>query len=147
MAKRSASEKLKRLDEYIHVLLKRFYVRPSLDGAAAELSGSEIFACNILGRKGKCTMSDLAKECGLALSSMTGVVDRLVERRYVKRARDDREDRRKVFVELDTKGQKVYQQLLEGEMEMIITVMESLKPAEQDALLDVLGKAVGALQR
>lgn len=147
VVKPSASQKLKQLDEYIHVLMRRFCVRPSVEGEAEELSSSEIFACNILGRKNRCTMSELAKECGLALSSMTGVVDHLVEKRYAKRAKEDLEDRRKVFVALDARGQKIYQQLLEVEMEMIITMMEALKPAEQDVLLRVLGKAVGALEQ
>lgn len=146
MANRSASQKLKQLDEYVHVLMRRFCV-PSVDGEAGELSGSEIFVCNILGRKHRCTMSELAKDCGLVLSTMTGVVDRLVEKRYVKRAKEDPEDRRKVFVALDARGQKIYQQLLESEMEMIITMMEALKPSEQDVLLRVLGKAISALER
>ena len=145
MMKRSASEKLKLLDDYMHELIKRFYLRPSLNGEAAEVSSSELFACNILGRKGRCTMTELAKECGLVLSSMTGVVDRLVAKRDVKRTRDDEEDRRRVYVELDKKGEKVYQELLEAEMGMIISMMDSLKPEEQDALLDALGKAVGSL--
>jgi DNA-binding MarR family transcriptional regulator len=147
VTKRGANQKLKQLDEYIHVLMRRFCVRPSVEGEARELSGSEIFACNILGRKHRCTMSELASECGLALSSMTGVVDHLVEKGYVKRAREDPEDRRKVFVVLDARGQKIYQQLLEVEMEMIITMMEALRAAEQDVLLRVLGKAVGALEQ
>ena len=92
-------------------------------------------------------MSQLAQECGLALSSMTGVVDRLVARGWVKRTRNDEEDRRKVFVELDRKGEKIYQELLESEMEMIITVMESLSSQEQDALLNALGKAVASLKK
>ncbi len=89
-------------------------------------------------------MTELAKECGLALSSMTGVIDRLVARRCVRRTRDE-EDRRKVFVELDKKGEKVYQDHLEAEMEMIIAMMDSLKRQEQDALLDALGKATASL--
>jgi hypothetical protein len=31
-------------------------------------------------------------------------------------------------------------------MEMIITMMESLKPQEQEALLDALGKALASLK-
>lgn len=147
MEKRSASEKLRLLDLYIHELIKRFYLRPSLNGVAAELSSSELFACNILGRKGKCTMTELAKECGLALSSMTGVIDRLVVKECVKRIREEGEDRRKVFVELGKKGEKVYQDLLEGEMEMIIRMMDSLKSGEQDVLLRVLGKATSSLEK
>lgn len=134
-------------DQYLHALVKRFYLRPTLDGAGQELSASELFACRTLGRKGTCTMTELAKECNLVMSSMTGVVDRLVQRGYVKRTRDDEEDRRKVFVELDRKGERIYQDLLESEMELIITVMDALKPAEQDALLHALGKAVGSIEK
>jgi DNA-binding MarR family transcriptional regulator len=78
---------------------------------------------------------------------MTGVVDRSVARGCVKRTRDDEEDRRKVFVELDRKGEKIYQELLESEMEMIISMMDALKPQEQDALLNALGKAVASLKK
>ncbi len=92
-------------------------------------------------------MTELARECGLALSSMTAVIDRLVAGGYVERVRDEGGDRRKVFVELDKKGERVYQDLLEGEMEMIIKMMDALKPGEQDALLRVLGKATASLQK
>ena len=144
MPRRKASEKLRLLDEYIQILLKRFYLRPSADGASRELSSSELFACSVLGRKGRCTMTELSKECDLALSSMTAVVDRLVEKGCVKRFRDE-EDRRKVFVELDRKGEKIYQELLESEMEIIIGMMDSLNSQEQDALLHTLGKAIASI--
>ncbi|MBI2359208.1 MAG: MarR family transcriptional regulator, partial [Deltaproteobacteria bacterium] len=123
MPRRSASDRLKLLDQYVQKLIRRFYLRPSLDGPTGELSSSELFALSIVGRRGRCTMSELAKECGVALSSMTGVIDRLVDKRCVQRSRDDEEDRRRVFVELDKKGEKIYQALLESEMEMIIAMM------------------------
>ncbi|MDP6560404.1 MAG: MarR family transcriptional regulator [Candidatus Binatia bacterium] len=145
MTRRGISGKIHLLDQYIHELIKRFYLRPSLDGAAGELSSSELFACNLLGRRRRCTMTELAQECGLALSSMTGVIDRLVAKNCVRRTRDE-EDRRKVFVDLDRKGKKVYQDLLEGEMEMIIRMMDTLAPGEQDSLLRVLGKATASIE-
>lgn len=92
-------------------------------------------------------MTELAKECGVVLSSMTGVIDRLVAKGHVKRIRDEDEDRRKVFVELDKKGEKAYQELLEAEMETIITMMDSLNLGEQDTLLRVLGKATGSVSK
>ena len=147
MTKQTISEKLKLLDDSMHELIKRFYLRPSLNGIAGNLSSVELFACNVLGRRRRCTMTELAKECGLVLSSMTGVVERLVARGCVKRIRDEEEDRRRVFVELDKQGEKVYQELLEAEMEMIITMMDSLNAKEQDALLSALGKAVGSIKR
>ena len=145
MVTRSPTQRLELLDQHIHELIQRFYLRPSVDGPTGELSGSELFALNLVGRRGRCTMSELARECGLALSGMTGVADRLVAKGCVKRTRDDEEDRRRVFVELDKKGEKIYQALLESEMEMIIAMMDALKPAEQEGLLDVLGKALGPL--
>ncbi len=141
------SDKLNLLDQYIHALVRRFYLRASADGSATELGGSELFACTTLGRKRRSTMTELSKECGLALSSVTGVVDRMVAKGLVKRVRDEDEDRRKVYVELDKNGEKIYQILLENEMEMIITMMDALKPGEQDALLKALGKAVGSLEK
>lgn len=142
----NARRKLNLLYEYVHALIRSFYLRPSVAREAIELSESAIFTCDILGRKGRCTMSELSKECGLALSSMTGVINKLVARGCVTRKRDE-EDRRKVYVELDKKGQRIYQEMLETEMEIIIRIMDALKPNEQDALLRTLGKAVGSLEK
>ena len=143
----SPREKLRLLDEYLHAFVKRFYLRPSLDGPGANLSSSELYALNIVGRRRRCAMTELAEDCGLGLSGVTGVVDRLVAKGCVKRGRDEEEDRRKVYVELDRKGRKIYQELLEAEMGMIITIMDSLEPKEQDALLEALGKAVSSLSQ
>lgn len=142
--KRTARDKLMLLDTHIRALAKRLYLRPTAKGLAAELSNSEIFTCEALGRKGRCMMTELAKECGFPLSSMTGIVDRLVTKEYVARFRSD-EDRRSVFVELTKKGDQVYQECLEAEMELIIAMMDALEPREQDELLDLLGKAVAQL--
>jgi MarR family transcriptional regulator, organic hydroperoxide resistance regulator len=144
MAKRSARGKLMLLDTHIRTLAKRLYARPAAKGVAAELANSEIFTCGTLGRRGRCMMTELAKECGFALSSMTGIVDRLVTKGYVRRFRTD-EDRRSVFVELTEKGEQISQECLEAEMGLIIAMMDALGPDEQDALLDLLGKAVAGL--
>lgn len=144
MAKRTARNKLMLLDTYIRALAKRLYLRPAARGLAADLANSEILTCEALGRQKRCMMTELAKECGFPLSSMTGIVDRLVAKDYIKRYRSN-EDRRSVFVELTKKGEQVYQEALEAEMGLIIAMMDALKPDEQDALLDLLGKAVAGL--
>ncbi len=59
--------------------------------------------------------TDLAKEIGISGSTLTGVVDRLVERGYLKRIRD-KKDRRIVLIESDEllkeKVDKVYKKVL-----------------------------------
>lgn len=141
-----ASDKLKLLDGYLHTLIRRFFLRPPRNGSAAELSASETFVCGILGRTGTHTMTELALKCGLALSSMTAIVDRLVAKGYAVRSRNDVNDRRKVFVELSESGEHVYQEILESEMEAIIKMMDALDPKEQDMLLQVLGKVTASLE-
>lgn len=69
MAKQSTSDRLKLLDQYIHALIERFYLRHPLDEATLDLNGSELFALSLLGRKGRSSMTELAEECTLALSS------------------------------------------------------------------------------
>jgi len=143
MAKRTARQKLMLLDQYIRTLAKRLTVRPAR-GHGADLPNSEVFTCSALGRRRRCMMSELAKECGFPMSSMTGIVDRLVAKGCAKRFRSD-EDRRTVFVELTKRGEQVYQEALEAEMELIIGMMEALEPEEQDGLVELLGKAVARL--
>jgi len=101
---------------------------------------------NQMGRDGVVSMTELANECARTLSGMTVTVRRLEAKGYVKRARGEG-DRRKVYVGLDKKGRRIYQHLLNGEMEVIITMMDSLEPAQQQSFLRALGKAVGSLGR
>jgi len=44
MREESASYRLKLLDQYIHALIKRFCLQVPVNGEAAELSSSELFA-------------------------------------------------------------------------------------------------------
>ncbi len=74
---------------------------------------------------------------------MTAVMDGLEAKGCARRARDQ-EDRRNVSVELDKKGKKIYQRLLEEEMDMTIRMIDSLKPVEQQGPVRALGKAVGS---
>jgi len=116
-----------------------------VNGEAVELSCSELFAVNLMGRKGVVSMTELANECARTLSGMTVAVRRLEAKGYVKRARGEG-DRRKVYVGLDKNGRRIYQHLLNGEMEVIITMMDSVEPAQQQSFLRALGKAVGSLE-
>src|SRR3954452_2263494 len=51
----------------------------------------------------ECKMSDLARSTHQSAASLTGVVDRLLEKRLVARGRSDG-DRRQVFVSLTERG-------------------------------------------
>jgi DNA-binding MarR family transcriptional regulator len=62
------------------------------------LNASDSKTIGILKRLGPITAGELARETGLAAASVTGLVDRLVEKGFVRRVRDGR-DRRRVVIE------------------------------------------------
>jgi DNA-binding MarR family transcriptional regulator len=81
----------------------------AVDAAAAERLGinrTDIAVLDILDQEGgKTTAGKLAKASHLTTGAITAVVDRLEKKGYVRRARD-KEDRRRVLVELTEKARK-----------------------------------------
>lgn len=76
-----------------------------LHGTVADrvgLSTSDLKALDLLQRRGPLTAGDLATHTGLATGSVTSLIDRLEQRRFVRRARDPA-DRRRVVVMLTGK--------------------------------------------
>lgn len=76
-----------------------------LHGAIAArvgLSVSDLKALDLLQRQGPMAAGELATHTGLATASVTSLIDRLEQKRFVRRVRD-RTDRRRVVVALTTK--------------------------------------------
>jgi DNA-binding MarR family transcriptional regulator len=78
--------------------------RPLIEGET-EFTIAQMRALRAVADRGSCTMGELARALGVSLSSATGLVDRLVERRLVERATNPR-DRRVVRVELAAAGKR-----------------------------------------
>lgn len=80
--------------------------------AAYGLGITEMKALSVLMREGSRTAGQLAAALHLTSGAVTGVVDRLVQRGFARRTRDER-DRRKVVIEADlatlAAGENVYQ--------------------------------------
>lgn len=92
----------KDIDIRMNVIRQIFTIQKTLISNAIKamekdnLSKTEITILFMVKRK-PYKATDLAKEIGISASTLTGVVDRLVERGYVKRIRDEK-DRRVVFI-------------------------------------------------
>lgn len=69
-------------------------------GAKLGLAATDMRTMDVLDRLGPLTAGEIAKHTGLAPASVTDLVDRLEKRRFVRRVRD-RNDRRRVIIELD----------------------------------------------
>src|SRR5262249_50118527 len=101
------------LDEALTGLAK-LYQFPSLQARSpAGMTVSQNYTLRDLYFKGPRSMSELAGQLGVPLSTMTGVVDQLEGKGYVERM-DHPEDRRSLQVRLSPEGRKLYQSAYEA---------------------------------
>ena len=103
------------------------------------LSSQEIRVLHTLGRDEHCIMGKIAERIRLSLSGVTGLIDRLVEKKLVSRDRSA-EDRRVVKVGLTEEGRELHTSAMESQVEFARGLLKTLNPAEQDELLALLGK-------
>jgi DNA-binding MarR family transcriptional regulator len=139
-------ERAKELSEHIRLLVRRYYSGVDNLVANSDLTHGELVVIGVLGKNGRAGMSRLAGEGGLALSTMTGLVDRLVKKRYVKRYRTE-DDRRMVLVELTQRGRKACQAQLENDMQLVISILEALPADEQESFLASMRRIRNWLER
>lgn len=132
-------EKAKELVDHFELLVHRFVLQSSANDLCGHLSKQELRVVDTLGKNGPCIMSEIADRIVLAVSSVTGIVDKLVEKKLVHRERSD-DDRRIVRVELTPEGQELYQVARENRIKMGRAMLSSLDEHEQDALLALFRK-------
>ncbi|MFQ6084071.1 MAG: MarR family winged helix-turn-helix transcriptional regulator [Candidatus Aminicenantia bacterium] len=138
-------EKVDKLAEYIELLVHRFMmVNCDEDSCLNEINFQEIKVIEILGKKHRSIMRELADEALVAISTMTGIIDRLVEKGFVTRYRTE-EDRRVVIVELTEKGMEGYQEHLKQYQDLSRGMLMALNEDEQDTMIKILGKISGVI--
>jgi DNA-binding MarR family transcriptional regulator len=97
----------------------------------------------LLGKRGPMIMSELSDSARLCLSTATGIIDGLVSKGLAIRSRSD-EDRRIVQVQLTEEGQDVYEQVLQGRLNMVRGMLGALDPDEQEIFVTLFRKIVAA---
>lgn len=99
----------------------------------------EVRIIEILGKNGPLTMTEVAERAGLSVSTITFIMDSLVEKGLVKRERSEK-DRRVVWVDLMPEGQKIFEQVTEVHLGMVRGMLSSLNRDEQDTLIGLFRK-------
>ncbi|WP_158882035.1 MarR family winged helix-turn-helix transcriptional regulator [Amycolatopsis anabasis] len=98
------------------------------------LSGTDHKALDLVSRaEGPLTAGRIAQLTGLSTGAVTGVIDRLERGGFVRRVRD-REDRRKVLVEIVPMDMERYAPLFESALVAVEEVLEGFSPEERDAI-------------
>jgi DNA-binding MarR family transcriptional regulator/YHS domain-containing protein len=132
------------LYEALGILNKVFYGPGTPSGVNRDLTGAEWDVLGLLGRQGECMMRDLAEGCGVALSTMTGIIDRLLKKGLVQRTHS-RQDRRVVLIRLSGRGKLAYEERLDADMRLVLTLLQALQVEEQQALVTLMQKIVRSL--
>jgi DNA-binding MarR family transcriptional regulator len=95
---------------------------------------------------GECKMSDLARSTHQSAASLTGVVDRLLEKRLVARGRPDG-DRRQVMVSATERGRVLLQAIKRARRAEMHSALTDIPPEEADELLRLLDAMLSGLVR
>ncbi len=129
----------------LHRLRKHFGHPSTASSSLPALSTAEWETILLLGQQGACNMRHIAATCGTALSTMTGIVDRLETHKALVRRSPSATDRRVVLVQLTEEGQRVYRHRLESDMQVVLTLLQPLTPQEQQTFVACLHKGVHRL--
>ncbi|MEN8243054.1 MAG: MarR family transcriptional regulator [Chloroflexota bacterium] len=86
-----------------------------------------------------CSMSELAEAARQISATMTGIVDRLVEREIITRQRDP-DDRRALRVSLTERGTGLLETIKEKKRVRLARFLEDLSPTERKDFVRMIGK-------
>jgi len=109
------------------------------------LTVSQSYCLRILYAQDARTMGELAEELRVPLSTVTGVIDQLEAKGYVKRV-DHPADRRSLQVRLTSRGRKLYRAAHEAFLSNIQPLLDGRSAAEREKLISFLSAAVQAIQ-
>lgn len=142
----SLEQKARILNQYIDTLVEQFMVlHCHCLEKYGDLSLQELKVIDFLGKTGPSIMRKIADHLMLAVSTVTGIVDKMVQKEYVVRERTD-EDRRIVKVTLTGKGQEIFDMNMDTHMEFSHGMLQGLNEDEQEILLVLLRKVDRNLQ-
>ncbi len=129
----------------LHLLRKQFGHPSTASASVPALSTAEWETILLLGQHGACKMRQIAEACQTALSTMTGIVDRLETHKALVRRSPSPTDRRVVLVQLTEAGQRVFRQRLESDMQVVLTLLQPLTSQEQQMFVAYLHKGLQQL--
>lgn len=133
-------DKADELTRYIAILADVFEVAQQSSGEAVNLNKQECRVINVVGQFQPLMMREISERSKLGVTNTTGIVDKLVKRKYLCRDRSD-EDRRIVKICLTPEGEEIYQKEIENYRKVSQAILSALDEKEQQAMLRMMRKA------
>ena len=139
-------EKIERIAQLYPVIMRVMGRIRSIVHEGMDLTYNQYKMLLTIYDKGNCTLNVLARELRIAMSSASGMVDRLVNQGFVYRTVDE-DNRRQVMIYTTEKGEELIRELRHGIVENYRTLLERLPPRDQERLVaafeslaEILGK-------
>ena len=114
-------------------------------GLCGDFNEKELLIIVFVGERDSVKMSEIADNLRAPLSTLTSIVDKLVERQYLSRVHSE-EDRRVVRVTLQIKGKVAYRTFLKRKEEVTEKVLGSFSAGEQGKFISYLEKMSGVIE-
>ena len=105
--------------------------------SAADLTFTQLRALSAIARRDGMRVSELAEVLEVGLAAASALADRMVRRKFIRRA-EDPNDRRSVRLELTSGGRALLDRLERGSVDHLGKLIEHMTPAERDALATTL---------
>ncbi len=132
--------KAKHLHKSFEEIIYHFQsVNATTSDSVENLSLQETKAIGFLGQHGECIMREIADYLRVAVSTVTGLVDKLEDKKFVKRERSD-EDRRIIKIALTPKGQEIYKFHVEEFSKLCRGMLMGMTDEEQDLYVELSRK-------
>ncbi len=106
---------------------------------------SQCVALELLLQQGAMTVRDMARDLGLDTSTVTRLVDVLVRDGMVRRARDEKRDRRRVFVSLTARGRSLAAKLERCADDYSERILERIPPEMREDVVHTLRVLIEAI--
>lgn len=133
------------MDRLTKDLMRKFQMRDRNEISCCGVTVSQCYTLDVLGEHGEMSMVQLARKMFLDKSTMTRVVDGLVERELVARRFDD-SDRRMIYVALTAAGRKLLAGIRTQQLHSLRQILERIPTNERQKLLDGLEIFAEAVQ-
>lgn len=124
--------------EAISRLYQRFNALQRGEKRCFGVTMSQCVTLEFLQQEGPQTVCELATSLGLDTSTVTRVVDVLVRDGLLRRARDEQQDRRRVFVSLTERGRRMAEKLEACADAYCERILSRVPAGRRDAVLQAL---------
>lgn len=135
-----------RSHRFIHAMLNLMGVIKESAEECCEMCGGlsekDLFIINHVGQHHDLKMKEIAEFMRAPISTLTSIVDKLVENNYLSRYHSA-EDRRVVMVTLAKKGRETFDTFIAQKVELADIILSEYKEAEQEQLITFMEKIPG----